>query len=498
MYGALKASWFLALNLFFTVLLFSSSCLHAAEYSANSGSGNEIKKSVINQAKLASVTIESEISAYAYFCGSRKSAASGFVVDKKNGIICTNSHVVGGPCLYESYFVIFHNGKKVEAKPLYYDIWQDIAFLKVESSEIPLEVGQLMFAKNGSVREGDRVFSISNTERAAFSFNVGYLSSMYSASGMMPQHSYVVNYNQVGGSSGAAVLNDHGQIVAVNFASGQSYRLAVDSRYVQYLLKFISQGKTPIRKHTGALLNFYSLSDAVRYRAFPKDVSEKYMKENPLARGNVIEVDSSICGSPAAEFLCSGDIIWKINGVPIIADLCAFDHKVDESKGPITLSIYRYGKGFIEVQLNTYDVNKHKINKIVDFCSARFVSADCLIARYRGVKLGAVFCASLEGSSPFLIEGLGYGGECSFAVSEINSKNIESLDDLIQHAQRMKKEQSVGFMLKAESRFPYYPFGGAYIMANNGLLKDIKLKNDFKLEVHEFNDKEMNWVKTVK
>jgi S1-C subfamily serine protease len=463
--------------------------------------GGEIKKTVIDHAKLSSVMIETEISASAYSCGSGKFYGSGFVVDRKNGIICTNSHVIGGPCLAESYFVTFHNGAKLEARLLYYDVWQDLGFLKVESKEIPSEVGQLTFAKNGFVKEGDRVFSISNTEKAAFSFNLGYLSSLYSAKGFMPQHSYVVNYNQVGGSSGAAVLNDNGQIVGVNFGGSQSFRLAVDSRYVQYILKFIAKGEVPVRRHTGAVLNFYSLADAVRYRGFPKDISEKYIKEHPLARGNVIEVDSCILGSPAYEFLSSGDIIWKINGVPVVADLCELDRRINESKDPVTINLYRYGKGFIDIQVNTYDVNKNRINKIVDFCNARFVSADCFIARYKGVKLGAVFCLSSEGSSPFVLEGLGYSGsdsECAFAVLEMNSEKISSLEDLIHQAQKMKKDENVGFMLKSSSRLPYYHFGRHYTVANNVFLKDIKLKNDFKLEVHEFNNEKLRWIKTIK
>ncbi len=502
MYCHLGSFFSLVFNLFCALFLLFSSCLHAAGNASISGSGGEIKKNIIEHAKLASVTIEVEISAYAHCSGSRKSAASGFVVDKKNGIICTNAHVVGWSCLPESYFITFHDGKKVEAKALYYDVWQDLGFLKIDPKEIPSNVTQLLFAKPGAVKEGDRVFSISNTERAAFSFNVGYLSSLYSAAGFMPQHSYVVNYNQVGGSSGAAVLNDHGQIVAVNFGGSQSYRLAVDSRYAQYLLKFIAQDQMPFRRHTGALLNFYSLSDAVRYRGFPKEISEKYVRENPLARGNVIEVESFICGSPASESLRSGDIIWKINGAPVKADLYTFDHQVNNAKEPVKLNVYRYGEGFIDVQLDTYDVNKHRIKRIVDFCNARFIEADCITARYAGVKLGTVFCASAEVSSPFLLDRLGTysdcGVECSFSILEFNSRKILSLEHLIEFAQEMKKSKSVGFVLKTVSYFPYGVFSRVYSMAHDLFLKDIKLKNDFKLEVHEFSPKELRWIKTVK
>jgi S1-C subfamily serine protease len=489
-------------NLAFCCLMLSFTGLYATDQKASSV--GQIRQSVVEKAKLAAVTIDSSISAFAYISGPSKHCGSGFVIDKKNGIIGTNAHIIGGPCLYESYFITFHDGKKVEAKPLYCDIWQDLGFLKIDPKEIPSAVPQLAFAKKGSVKEGDQVFSISNTERAAFSFNSGYLSSLHSATGLMPQHSFVVNYNQVGGSSGAPVFNLNGEIVAVNFGGSQTFRLAVNGQYAQYLMKFLSNNQQPTRKHTGVVLNFYSLSDAVKYKNFPKATADKYMKECPSARGNVLEIENIIKDSPAFNKLQSGDIVWKIDGKILGADFYAFDEFINHAKGKVSLNVYRYGKGFLDVTVDTYDINKNKISKIVNFCDAYFVAADCLLARYRGVSFGTVFCSSIEVASPFYQPGVvnDYMNpplNCGFEVLEINNEKIVSMSDLESQALIAKEQKAPGIVLKTRSKVPNYVFNrNGFLTTDYEVLKDIKLKEDFKLELHEFDDEKLRWVKTIK
>jgi S1-C subfamily serine protease len=483
------------------VLLFPLALCAAEVKNASQG---QIRQSVIEKAKLLAVTIDLSLSTCAYESGPKKSSGSGFVIDRKNGIIGTNAHVIGGPSLYESYFVTFHNGKKVEAKPLYCDIWQDLGFLKIDPKEIPSGVPQITFAKKGWVKEGDQVFSISNSERAAFSFNSGYLSSLHCSKGLMPQHSFVVNYNQVGGSSGAPVFNTNGEVVAVNFAGSDSFRLAVNGQYAQYLMKFLSNNQQPVRRHTGAIVGFYSLSDAVKYKNFPKAIADKYMDELPLLRGNVLVVDTIIKHSPAFDKIQSGDILWKIDGKILGADLYAFDEAMNHSKGSVLINLYRYGKGFLDVTVDTYDINKHKINKIVNVCDAYFVAADCFLARYRGVPFGTVFCSSIDVSSPFYQQGITEYGMpnplmCGFDVVEINNKAILSLNDLVDQALIAKEKHDLGLVLKATPRVPIYCFNRYdFLTTSYEVLKDVQLKHDFKLEVHTFDEEKLLWIKNVK
>lgn len=465
---------------------------------AQSGS---FKASIIEKAKLASVVIETAISSYAYSSGSGNGSASGFIVDKANGIICTNAHVVGGPCLAESYFVRFYSGKQVEAKLLYCDVWQDIAFLKIAPEEFPSNSCSLSFCKSAKrghyVKEGERIFSISNTERAAFSFNDGYISSLYSTAGFMHQHAYVANFNQTSGSSGSAVLNTAGEVVAVTFGGAQSFKLLVDARYPNYLLKALAKGEIPVRKHIGAVLSFYDLSESVFHRDFPKDLYETYLKDHPEVRGKILQVDSIIKGSSAEGLLLPGDTIWRIEGKAEAADLFFFDHNLNCASEAVNLTVYRYGSGFIEVKVPTYDVNFYKIKKIVDFCDAKFVEADCFLARYRGVPLGTVFCNSIKESSPFVRASGGTRG--AFSVIKINNKHIASLDDLISIAESLKKaEKSSGLVLNFVNHWLHNIFDSMYLSAHDSFQQDIKLKQDFILDVYDFDNKSLRWVRSIK
>jgi len=68
-----------------------------------------------------------------------KSTATGFVVDKKIGILVTNKHVVNNAEVNETY-VNFFNGKEVKTSLLYSDPIQDFSFLKVDPEKIPTGV----------------------------------------------------------------------------------------------------------------------------------------------------------------------------------------------------------------------------------------------------------------------------------------------------------------------------------------------------------------------
>ena len=47
---------------------------------------------------------------------------TGFIVDKKLGLIVTNQHVCGANGV-ANYFITFDTGQQIEAKLLYYDLW---------------------------------------------------------------------------------------------------------------------------------------------------------------------------------------------------------------------------------------------------------------------------------------------------------------------------------------------------------------------------------------
>ncbi|KJV98493.1 peptidase S7, Flavivirus NS3 serine protease family protein [Rickettsia amblyommatis str. Darkwater] len=205
---------------------------------------SETSTIIFEKAKQAIVTIDTRIAVSAYDDTSSWTG-TGFINDKNNGYIITNTHVVGGASI-GTYFVTFYNGEQAEAKLIYYDIWQDYAILKVESKDIPASATQISFASE-LPKLNQKVFVVGNTEAKGFSFHTGYLSDLYNIEGLMPQCTYVINLNTTGGASGSPVLNDKIEAIGVLYGGGKTHSLALHGDYVARTLESLKNNKQPGR-----------------------------------------------------------------------------------------------------------------------------------------------------------------------------------------------------------------------------------------------------------
>lgn len=455
------------------------------------------KQEGIEKIRQAIVTINSRVSLCAYENNGTWSG-TGFIVDLEKGFLVTNAHVVGRACS-GTYFITFYNGQQAEAKVTYYDMYADFAILKIDPQELPKQIEKIEFTDK-SPSLGDKVFIVGNNEDQGFSFHSGHLSDLFDIRGNMPQGSYIVSLNVAGGSSGSPLLNSDNKAIGVNYGGAQTYALALKSSYVTDVLNAFKNNQPPQRKHIGIISALYSLDKAVKHRHFPKGEMEAYVRKFPDVRNRVIIVKSVIAGSAAKEVLMPGDIIWTVNNKELGGDLTVFDRAMNNSNTDnINLTIFRDGKK-LEVKVPLYDLEKHKIQKMLDFAGAIFFEVDDYSASMSGAPIGKIAIANVQTGSSFseIYEAYtqDYKNIYRLVLKSLNGKKVENLEDLIRAANEAIKQKFVNIDYKNYQ--PYYPYFDAvkgFISNHENLTQDITFDSiETKPRLLRYDNKTNEWV----
>ncbi|MEY4464352.1 MAG: hypothetical protein RLZZ81_1323 [Pseudomonadota bacterium] len=456
---------------------------------------SETSTAIFEKAKKAIVTIDTRIAVSAYDDTSSWTG-TGFINDKNNGYIITNTHVVGGASI-GTYFVTFYNGEQAEAKLIYYDIWQDYAILKVASTDIPESATQISFSTE-IPKLNQKVFVVGNTEGQGFSFHNGHLSDLYNIDGSMPQATYNINLNITGGASGSPVLNDKIEAIGVLYGGGKTYSLALHGDYVVRTLESLKNNKEPKRNHIGIVSELYSLNKAVRHHNFPKEEMDKYINKFPDSRNRVISVKAILAGSPAEKLLKAGDIIWAVNDKELGGNLALFDREMDNFKGiAIKLTIFRDGKK-LEQAVDLYDVNNNKIAKMINFGGAVFFEADDYFSNKSGIPLKALSIASVQSGSSFssipTFFTKDYKNVYRLQIFEMKDLALSNLDDLVKLLPAITKEKFI--TVRFRNYQPYYAnFGyNELISSHDDMIADVTLDSiDTKPYILKYNTVSHDW-----
>lgn len=452
----------------------------------------------IEKVRKAIVTINSRVPVSAYQ-NTGSWSGTGFIVDNKDGYLVTNNHVVGRASV-GTYFITFHNGKQAEAKVAYYDMYADFAILKVNPADFPQEIESINFT-NEMPKLGTDVFIVGNTEGLGFSFHSGYLSDLYDINGDMPQGSYVINMNSAGGASGSPVLNSENNAVGVLYGGGKTHAVALKGSYVQHVLNELKSNKlTPTRKHIGVITTLYSLDKAVKHRGFSKAEMEKYIKEFPDSRNRVIVVHSVLPGGTAESILKPGDILWKINGKKIAADLTVFDLGMNNAKSDkISLTIIRNGKK-INKDVKLYDIEKNKVSRMLDFAGGLFFEADDFVSSKSGIPIGSVALANVQTGSSFssipemFVQD--YKSIYRLWIKSLNGTVINNLTELISATNKAISDKYIN--IEYHNFQPYYPSFApdrGFISAHKNLMQDITFDSiDTKPRIIKFDKQKSEWI----
>lgn len=454
----------------------------------------DIPPEILENIRKGVITIDSRISVSAYQDkGNFK--GTGFIADKKSGLVVTNAHIIS-PASIGIYYVNFFNGKQSEAKLLYYDSWQDFAILKIDPSEFPDDAQDIPFSKDLPKR-GQDVFIVGNNEAQGFSFHSGYLSNLYDINGHMPQRTYVVNLNVTGGSSGSPLVNLKGEALGINYGGSKTYGLSLKGEYITYALDYVKKNQIPVRKHIGAMLDIYSLDKAVNHRHFPRDKMEKYIKDKPDFRNKVIVVNHTLNNSGAHKKLMPGDIIWEVNKKMLGPDLFMLDDAMNRSKtGFINLTIYRDGKE-MNIDVPLYNVMDYQVSKLIDFAGAIIFKADDFSAAKYGMAMGDIgFVHVKDGSGlskiPTLVR---YADKITYRlkIEKLNKRKVTDLDSIAAMLPEIVKEKFI--TIDFTNYQPYFEgFNQVFQSGHHNMSSDITLDAlDVKPRIMEFDFAKGQW-----
>lgn len=275
----------------------------------------EESSAIIDSAKkvspaVVSITTTSNVQDFFGNVSQQQGGGTGFIVTN-DGLILTNKHVAQAG---QSLSVLDANGKTYSAKVVALDPTNDLAFLKIDASGLPvvdlgnsddLQIGQWVVAI------GNALGQLQNT------VTVGVISArerQLVAGGGTGQEEQLNNLLQTDaainpGNSGGPLVNLVGQVVGINTAvagNAQNIGFAIPINQAKIALDSYQKNGKIIKPFMG-----------VRYITVTREVAK--LQNLSVDYGALLSGSSSeaavIAGSPAAKAgLKDGDVILEING----------------------------------------------------------------------------------------------------------------------------------------------------------------------------------------
>ena len=270
---------------------------------------------------------------------------SGFVIEKDENFlyILTNAHVIEG----KNIKVIFNKDYQKVAKLVGKDDKSDIAVLKVKIDDKLKNIKPLKVGSSKKLKVGYFVLSAGSPYNLGHTYTFGIVSALHRNLGFSAYEDYIQTDAPINpGNSGGALLNMNGEVVGMNIAvvqSGEGIGFALPIETVLDIYNLIKKyGKVP-RGWLGVLVQRLSLKVQKKLGIEEGVVVIKVFKNSPAKKAG-IKV---------------GDIILKINGVPIKSpqNLAFFIQRLKPNT-KLTLEILRNNKPMkIEVTIKSFEKN---------------------------------------------------------------------------------------------------------------------------------------------
>ncbi|KAL2246991.1 protease Do-like 7 isoform X1 [Sesamum indicum] len=301
------------------------------------------------------------------------SYATGFVVDKRRGIILTNRHVVKpGPVVAEAMFV---NREEIPVYPIYRDPVHDFGFFRYDPSAIQfLSYEEIPLAPEAAC-VGLEIRVVGNDSGEKVSILAGTLARLdrdaphYKKDGYNDFNTFYMQAasGTKGGSSGSPVIDWQGRAVALNAGSKTSSASAffLPLERVVRALSFLQKGRdsvtstweaVTIPRGTLQATFLHKGFDEIRRLGLRSETEQLVRHASPPGETGMLVVDSVVPDGPAHKHLEPGDVLIRLNG-EVTTQFLKMENLLDDSvNDKVELQIERGGKP-LSVELTVQDLH---------------------------------------------------------------------------------------------------------------------------------------------
>jgi Do/DeqQ family serine protease len=376
----------------------------------------------------------------------QRASGSGVLISE-DGYIVTNNHVIsnGSSGVADEVNVTLHNRKTYKARVVGRDPSSDLAVLKIDGNRFPF----LLYGNSNNLQLGQWVLAVGypltleTTVTAGIVSATGRSININRRQSESPVESFIQTDAAVNqGNSGGALVNTNGELVGINSAI-----LAPNGTYAGYSFAI---PVTIVKKVVEDIVKFGDVQRGylgITYIA-TEDMSEEQIKSQGLPtnmEGGVYVSAVSPDGGAAASGIKKGDVITKVNNIPVNSGLQMSAQIASFRPGDrIPVSYLRGGKEYnVTVALKKKgDVISMNIGGRL---GADLSTLDKTKARQYGIPGGVVVNKITEGGAMGRTR-----MQPGFIITSVNGQNVGTIEDLT------KLLANLSGPIKVEGIYPGY------------------------------------------